>query len=185
LSVPEFLKQYGTEEQYRQQVFDWRWPDGFRCPECAHSGYCEIAGRGLYQCNRCHRQTSLISGTLFEYTKLPLSTWFLGMYFLAQPKNGTSVLELKRDLGISYNAAWRLKHKLLQAMKERDDSQPLRGYIQLDDAYLGGERHGGKRGRGAPAKTPFVAAVQTNEQGHPIAMRLSKVKGFRKEEIAA
>jgi len=77
------------------------------------------------------------------------------MYLLTQPKNGTSVLELKRELGISYNAAWRLKHKLLQAMKERDDSQPLRGYVQLDDAYMGGERRGGKRGRGAPGKTPF------------------------------
>jgi len=95
------------------------------------------------------------------------------------------VLELKRELGISYNAAWHLKHKLLQVIKERDDSQPLRGNVQLDDAYIGGERRGGKRGRGAPGKTPFVAAVQTNDEGHPITMRLSKVKGFRKEEIAA
>jgi len=185
LSLPEFLKHYGTEEQCRGAVYGWRWPDGFRCPECGHTGFCEIAGRGLYQCNGCHHQTSLISGTIFEYTKLPLTTWFLGMYLLTQPKNGTSVLELRRELGISYNAAWRLKHKLLQAMKERDDSQPLCGNVQLDDAYWGGERRGGKRGRGAPGKTPFVAAVQTNDEGHPIAMRLTKIKGFRKEEIAA
>ena len=32
------------------------------------------------------------------------------------------------------------------------------GIIQIDDAYWGGERHGGKRGRGAPHKIPFVAA---------------------------
>ncbi len=185
MSLPEFLKQYGTEEQCRRAVYAWRWPEGFRCPWCGHTGHCEILGRGLYQCYRCHHQTSLIGGTIFEYTKLPLRTWFLGMYFLTQPKNGTSVLELKRELGISYNAAWRLKHKLLQVMKERDDSQPLRENVQLDDAYMGGERHGGKRGRGAPGKTPFVAAVQTNDDGHPIAMRLTKVKGFRKEEIAA
>jgi hypothetical protein len=126
----------------------------------------------------------LISGTIFEYTKLPLATWFLGMYFLTQPKNGISALELKRQLGVGYNSAWRMKHKLLQVMKERDDSQPLVGNVQLDDAYWGGERRGGKRGRGAPGKAPFVAAVQTNEAGHPIAMRLSKVKSFSKEEIA-
>ena len=185
LSLPEFLKHYGTEEQCRGAVYGWRWPHGFRCPECGHTGFCEIAGRGVYQCNGCHHQTSLISGTIFEYTKLPLTTWFLGMYLLTQPKNGTSVLELRRELGVSYNAAWRLKHKLLQAMKERDDSQPLCGNVQLDDAYWGGERRGGKRGRGAPGKTPFVAAVQTNDEGHPIAMRLTKIKGFRKEEIAA
>jgi transposase-like protein len=184
LSLPEFLKRYGSEEQCRTALFRWRWPGGFSCPQCGHRGYCEIAGRGLYQCHRCHHQTSLISGTVFEYTKLPLKTWFLGMYFLTQPKNGISALELKRQLGVGYNTAWRLKHKLLQVMKERDDSQPLMGLIQLDDAYWGGERRGGKRGRGAPGKTPFVAAVQTDDEGHPIALRCSKVKGFSKEEIA-
>ena len=183
LSLPEFLKQYGSEAQCRNALFQWRWPEGFACPECGHIGYCEIAGRGLYQCHRCHHQTSLNSGTIFEYTKLPLTTWFLGMYFLTQPKNGVSALELKRQLGIGYNAAWRMKHKLLQVMKERDDSRPLVGFIQLDDAYWGGERRGGKRGRGAPGKTPFVAAVQTDEAGHPIAMRFTKVKTFSKQEI--
>ncbi len=106
------------------------------------------------------------------------------MYCLTQAKNGVSALELKRQLGIGYDAAWRMKHKLLQVMKERDDSHPLMGFIQLDDAYWGGEHHGGKRGRGAEGKTPFVAAVQTDEQGHPIAMRFTKVKSFCKAEIA-
>ena len=184
LSLMEFLSQYGTEEQCRDALFEWRWPQGFVCPNCEHTGHCEIASRGVYQCNRCHHQTSVISGTIFEHTKLALTTWFLGMYLLTQPKNGTSVLELKRQLGIGYNAAWRLKHKLLQVMKERDDGKPLSGTIQIDDAYWGGEHHGGKRGRGAPGKTPFIAAVQTNEDGHPIAMRFTKLKGFRKEEIA-
>jgi len=70
-------------------------------------------------------------------------------------------------------------------MKERDDSQPLPGNVQVNDACLGGERPGGKRGRGAAGKTPFVAAVQTNGDGHPIAMRLSKLQGFRKTELTA
>ena len=184
LSLPHFLKQYGTKSQCHDTLFNWRWPSGFTCPECGHVGYCKIAGRGVYQCHRCHRQTSVISGTIFEHTKLPLTTWFLGMYILTQTKNGVSALELKRQLGIGYNATWRLKHKLLQVMKERDDGKPLSGTIQVDDAYWGGEHGGGKRGRDAPGKTPFVATVQTNEDGHPIAMRFTKLKGFRKEEIA-
>jgi transposase-like protein len=77
-----------------------------------------------------------------------------------------------------------MKHKLMQVMKEHDDSRPLEGIIQLDDAYWGGERRGGKRGRGAAGKSSFVAVVATNQQGHPIAMKLTKVKGFRTEEIA-
>ena len=134
LSLVDFLSGYGTEEQCRGALLRWRWPAGFRCPHCGHRGYCEIAARGLYQCHRCHHQTSVTSGTIFEHTKLALRTWFLGMYLLTQPKNGSSALELKRQLGIGYNAAWRMKHKLLQVMKERDDSTPLSGIVQLDDA---------------------------------------------------
>jgi hypothetical protein len=87
------------------------------------------------------------------------------MYLLTQNKCGLLVLNLKRQLGIGYNAAWRMKHKLLLVMKERDDSKPLSGNIQIDDVYWGGERHGGKRGRGVSGKTPFVAAVKTNKKG--------------------
>jgi hypothetical protein len=76
-----------------------------------------------------------------------------------------------------------MKHKLLQVMKERDDSKPLSGNIQINDVYWGGERHGGKRGRGASGKTPFVAAVQTNEKGDPVAMKMTRLDGLKKECI--
>ena len=70
----------------------------------------------------------------------------------------------------------------MQVMKERDDSKVLSGVIQLDDVYWGGERHGGKSGRGSPNKTPFVVAVSVNEDGHPIHMTMNVVKGFRSKE---
>ena len=53
----------------------------------------------------------------------------------------------------------------------------------MDDAYLGGARRGGKRGRGAAGKTPFVVAVETTIEGHPLRLKLNAVKGFRKAEI--
>src|SRR3712207_3398071 len=53
----------------------------------------------------------------------------------------------------------------------------------MDDAYLGGERSGGKRGRGAAGKTPVVAAVETTPERKPKRLRLSVVKGFRKKEV--
>src|SRR5947209_10959254 len=56
--------------------------------------------------------------------------------------------------------------------------------IEIDDAYLGGERNGGKRGRGSPGKTPIVAAVETTPEGKPIRLKLRRVKGFRRAEIA-
>jgi len=104
------------------------------------------------------------------------------MLFLAQQKNGIAALELKRHLGVSYLTAWRVKHKLLQVMKERDDSRQLCGVIEVDDAYWGGERHDDTPGRGSPNKVPFIAALACNDEGHPIALRLGKVAGFRKAE---
>ena len=92
-------------------------------------------------------------------------------------------MQLHRQLGISYNAAWRIKHKLMQVMLERDQGKPLSGLVQVDDTYLGGERSGGKRGRGAAGKTAFVAVAQTNQKGHPDQVKLSVVKGFRKQKI--
>ncbi len=183
MSLREFMTRYGTEEQCEQALFAWRWPDGFVCPDCGHGGHC-VLGRGLFQCNRCRRQTSLTAGTLFGGTKLALTTWLLAIYLLTQSKNGVSALELARQLGICYNSAWLLKHKLMQAMLERESARVLQGVIQIDDAYWGGRRRGYKRGRGARGKTPFVAAVATDSTSNkPLTMRMDRVKGFRSREI--
>jgi transposase-like protein len=50
-------------------------------------------------------------------------------------------------------------------------------------AYLGGQRSGGKRGRGAAGKTPFVATVETTAERRRRHLRLTVVKGFRKNEV--
>ncbi len=183
MSLSEFLEHYATEAQCEAALFAWRWPQGFVCPECGYEGHC-VLGRGLYQCHRCHRQTSVTAGTLFAGTKLPLTKWQLGIYLLTQSKNGISALELSRQLGICYNSAWLMKHKLMQAMLEREQGRSLEGVIQMDDAYWGGRRRGYKTGRGTRGKTPFVAAVATDPAaGKPLTMRMDRVKGFRSREI--
>ena len=162
----------------RAAVVAWRWPDGFECPACGGTTHSEVKTRGLFQCRACRRQTSPIAGTIFAATKVPLRTWFRAMYHLTQTKQGISSIELARRLGVTQTTAWTTKHKLAQAMMERDADERLHGRVELDDAYLGGERSGGKRGRGAPGKTPFVAAVETTEEGKPIRLKLRRVSGF-------
>ena len=63
-------------------------------------------------------------------------------------------------------------------MTEREEAYLLRGKIQIDDAYLGGELPGGKTGRGSENKIPIVAAVSLNEAGHPIQARITAVSGL-------
>lgn len=183
-SLFEWFNDYGTEEQCAQALFQWKWPDGFVCPKCASKSFCTLKTRKVYQCNHCHHQTSLTSGTIFSSTKLPLTRWFLAIHLITQSKTGLSALALKRQIHVSYNTAWSVKQKIMQVMKERDDSQPLSGTIQLDDVYWGGELRGGSRGRGSKNKTPFVTAVSINEEGHPVAMNMNVVKGFRLKEIS-
>jgi len=182
-SLQEFISQYSSEEQCHHALFQWRWPDGFKCPKCGYAHYCSLKTRILLQCNRCRSQVSVTAGTIFDSTKLPLTTWFLAIYFITQSKISVSALSMKRTLGVSYNTALLIKHKIQQVMKERDDSKPIAScIIQLDDAYWGGKKHDGRRGRGATRKLPFVAAVSTNDQGHPIEMRFSQVRAFSKEK---
>lgn len=178
LSETAFGAIYGTEEKCRAVVIASRWPNGFVCPICGGRAYSEVKTRGLYQCTACRRQTSPIAGTIFASTKLPLTTWFRAQYHLTQSKQGISSIELGRRLGVTQTTAWKIKHKLKQVMMERDASKRLVGRVEADDAYVGGERTGGKRGRGAAGKTPFVAAVETTPTGKPVRIHLRRVSNF-------
>jgi hypothetical protein len=121
---------------------------------------------------------------VFQGTKLGLTVWFLAIYLISQAKTGLSALAMKRQLGVSYPTAWLIHHKLMQAMTEREERYVLEGNVQVDDAYLGGERNGGKVGRGSENKVPFVAAVSLSDEGHPLRMKLTPVAGFTLKAIA-
>jgi hypothetical protein len=187
LSMPEFLKDYGTEAQCERVLEAVRWPNGFCCPRCGQAAHYVLRDgvRKVFQCNACRHQASLIAGTVFQGTKLPLTTWFLAIYLISQAKTGLSALALKRQLGVSYPTAWLIHHKLMQVMADREARYLLEGKIQVDDAYLGGERTGGKVGRGSENKVAFVAAVSLNEEDRPLRVRLTPVPGFTLKAVAA
>jgi len=184
LSEPEFREWFGTEAQCRAFLIELRWGEGFACPQCGHRGHARMQKRKLMQCNRCKHQVGFTAGTVFHSTKLPLTTWFLAIYHLVQAKGGISSVELGRRLGVKQQTAWSMKQKLMRAMAEEEEGKPpLRERVEIDDAYLGGRRSGGKRGRGAAGKLPFVAMAETSRDRRPRRIRLAPVKGFRKREV--
>ncbi len=187
LSLSQFIDKYGTEEKCEDALEKSRWPEGFRCPECGNMHhYCyRRDGLLIFQCITCRKKTSLTQGTIFHSTKLPLVKWFQAMFFITQNKNNISILELKRHLGAGYSAAWRVKHKLMQVMYEREETTKLHGRVEVDDAYLGGENPGGKAGRGSENKVPFIAAVQTNASNNPKYAVFRQVKRFSLDEVAS
>jgi hypothetical protein len=98
---------------------------------------------------------SILVTTSVSPGHLPLRLWFCALYRLTRTKQGVSSIELGRRLGVTQATAWKIKHKYRQVMLERDATKRLTGRVEIEEAYLeGGERHGGKRGRGTPGKTP-------------------------------
>ena len=183
LSEVRFEELYGDDEHCRALVIAWRWPDGFCCPKCGGRAHCIVGPRGLFQCNACRRQTSPMAGTIFNSTKLPLTVWFRAMYLITQTKQGISSIELGRRLGTTQTTAWKIKTKLAEVMRLAGESERLEGRVEMDDAYLGGQRSGGRRGRGSPGKRPIIVAVQTDRDGKPRKIRLRRIARFKRKRV--
>jgi|GEM_PF-1467070 len=116
----------------------------FECPRCAGKACSKFYRNDqiYWHSSGCRYQSSLRAGTAFEHSRLPLRTSLLAMYLLSQGKTDLSALELMRHLGVSYPAAWRLKHKLMQAMSEREMTRKLGDAAQSAAMIAGGMGEG-------------------------------------------
>jgi len=191
LSEAQFEALYGDEARCWRQVVTWRWPEGFECPACGGNAHCLVEAHGgrhgtprkLFQCNACRKQTSQIAGTIFHSTKLPLTVWFRAMYLITQTKHGISSIELGRRLGTTQTTAWKIKTKLAEVMRLDNDRTPLEGRVEMDDAYLGGKRSGGKTGRGSPRKRPIVVALQSSDGKAPARLKVRRIARFKRKRV--
>lgn len=154
----ELEHQFSTQEQCLDYLAGLRWPDGFVCPACGHKAGWKISNT-LRECGNCHRQTSVLAGTLFDRSKIPLPNWFRAIWWVVTQKNGVSAIGLQRILGIrSYKTAWTWLHKLRCAMKTPGRSR-LSGTIEVDETYIGGFEEGAP-GRKSGKKVLVAIAVQ-------------------------
>ncbi len=160
-TAQEFESWFPNQQACIEYLQHLRWPDGFRCPGCGGSK-AWLTARGSLYCGSCNRQTSVIAGTIFQGTRKPLRLWFQAMWYVTSQKSGTSALGLKRVLGLgSYQTAWSWLHKLRRAMV-RPGRDRLRGYVEIDETYVGGVEKG-KRGRGTEKKAVVAIAVEMLE----------------------
>lgn len=188
LGLPQFYEFFGTEEQCERHVEQLKWPQGFICPKCGGTQYSQFRRneRLYYQCSSCRHQSSLTSDTIFHGSHLPLRIWFTALYLVSEAKTQLSSLELHRLIHVNHKTAWLMLHKIMEVMQLAEEDRTLSGRIEMDDAYLGGKRKGGKSGRGAPDKQPFIAAVQTTydkKEPRPHYLKLAPVKTFSCNEV--
>ena len=182
LNLIDFMKRFQTEEQCRDFLFKLRWPEGFMCPKCAHTGYYEIKSRHLYHCSKCGHQASVTANTIFHGSHTPLTKWFVAIFMMADDKRGISAAKLARNINVSQPTAWLMLHKIRKAMAGRDSGYILSKIVEIDDAYFGGPGEDGKRGRGTD-KTPGVIILEVDEQGRPLYVKLKVTDNLQGETV--
>lgn len=113
------------------------------------------------------------------------------MHLITQTKQGISSIQLGHRLGVTQTTAWKIKIKLAEVMRIDSDREPPDGRVEMvmpeacfqHDANLGGERSGGKTGRGSPGKRPIVVAVQTSDGTKPVRIKLRRIARFKRKQV--
>jgi transposase-like protein len=161
--LADLIRKFRTEDVCLAYLRGLRWPEGYVCARCASKEHW-IRNRGLTLCRSCGYESSVTAGTLFQDTRKPLRLWFQAIWYVVGQKNGVSALGLQKAIGLgSYQTAWDWLHKLRRAMV-RPNRDKLSGVVEVDEAFVGGERSG-KRGRGAEGKSLIFIAVEEAEHG--------------------
>src|SRR5690348_15450406 len=169
-----------------------RWPNGPVCPHCGESerkAYrLNVKGtkRRLWKCAACRKQFTVMVGTIFEDSHIPLNKWLLAFYLLCSSKKGMSAHQLHRMLGVTYKSAWFMAHRIRYAMEQPPFARPLTGTVEADETYVGGKVHRDnikrfkpldpkqpdtrkQTGRGA-GKTPVMVLVERGGQARSFRM---------------
>ena len=164
-TLREFQSKFATEEACQEYLAACRWPEGFKCPRCAHPHGYALVGRRRWQCAACRHQVSLTSGTVLHNTKTPLTLWFWAPYLMTTDKRGVSALLLQRQLGLRrYETAWMILHKLRRATVNFA-REPLRGEVETDDTWVGGTQAGLRGSRQLKGRRAALVLVAVEKRG--------------------
>ena len=166
-SIISLASYFSNEEICRQFLKEQRWGSVVVCPYCG-SVHVYACGDGKrFKCDGCGNKFSVLVGTIFENTKLPLRKWFMAMYLLSSHKKGVSSHQIARDIEVTQKTAWFMLHKI-RTLLGQDDNVTLADEVECDEAYMGGReknKHESKRteatrGRSTKTKTPVFGMVQ-------------------------
>lgn len=156
-SVREFFQRFPDDDACLAHIMQVRFGGTrFDCPKCGtvDSTFHKLAKRRTFVCANCGHHINPTANTILHDTRTPLVSWFYAMYLFCTTRHGVSGKELQRQLGVTYKTAYRIGQQIRDlTMKAQSFDALLAGHVELDEAYVGGRRSGGKRGRGAPGKT--------------------------------
>jgi len=199
LSIPQLALRIQTEADAYKFLEDLRWGDIPACPHCGSTepyyltpkdGVSRKTTRGprsqrrVWKCRACRKQFSVLTGTIFHGTKIPVRTWLFVVFEMCASKNGVSAREIERKYELTPKTAWFMCHRIREAMKREPMSSLLAGRVVADETWFGGKpsnRHKNKQTKedhrfGGTEKTPIVALV-SRETSEVRSRALTKVDG--------
>ena len=162
ISTFKLTELFPNEEAARKYLEDRLWPDGTICPACKSQERITTRKNGFYRCNACQLDFTIRTGTIFGRSHIPLHKWVHAMYLLVTARKGISSLQLAKQIGISQHAAWFMLQRLREACSSPDNTDQLKGIIEVDECFIGGkeankhERKKLRAGRGPVGKTPVL-----------------------------
>jgi transposase-like protein len=148
-----------TEDEARAMLERIRWPSGIACVHCGKQEIYRIEtkasvrkdgrpvpARHLYKCKTCRKQFSITKGTIFEDSKIPLSTWITVMYRMCSSRGGLSAQQVSREFGVTHEAARFMCQRIRSAVSETE-ATPLPEGVEPEEAHSGYESPGAFRRR--------------------------------------
>ena len=181
ITINYLVERIPTEAAAYEFMERLRWPEKPVCPHCGsindhyflrpangtsrktRTG--NVSERRVWKCKDCRRQFSVLTGTIFHGTKVPIEIWLMVMVQMCSAKNGISAREIERMHGVTPETAWYMLHRLREAMKREPLVGMLTGTIVADETWVGGNpknKHVSKRGvtrQGSTEKTPVLSLV--------------------------
>ena len=176
--IRELQAEFPTQDACLDYLFDT-----LHSRKCSCDGrYARINGRKQFQCSKCRYQIAPMAGTLFEKSTSPLSLWFHAIFIFSNAKSGISAKEMERQLNVTYKTAWRILKLIRASLKQ--DTRPLSGMVEMDEAFFGGKGVGGKYNKNQKKimedKAKVIAAVERGGE-----MRAKKVSDVSSQTIGS
>lgn len=169
-NLKEVMAQLGDESKCREYMEFMRWNGDVKCPHCGEHKPYKLADGKTYRCRAktCKKDFTVTVGTVFENSKVPLSTWIASTYVLSAHKKGISSCQLARDLGITQKTAWFVLHRLRLILGD-NEPEPMDEIVEVDETYVGGtfgnmnkKRRKRWQDSGKDNKVPVMGLLQRN-----------------------
>lgn len=113
-----------------------------KIPKCAYCGSSSLGKRttdNRLHCKTCKRSFSVTTNTNLHNTRLPLKTWLYAFAIVTDAKKGVSAKQLERNIGVHYETAWTMGHKIRELMEIETSETELSGILEMDETYIGGK----------------------------------------------